>query len=183
MSEPQDTIISEPDNLQRIDVTKPAALAAPVEQCLNELTAEIARLSDLFSRRLMEDKTKKAQFDELYKQLLFAREGLVKQTLTPIVSELILILDRIEATPALDEMVQSIHAELVEVLARRGITPIAVGDYMFNPSIHEAVALEESADVPAGRIVSVERTGYRSGDNLLRPVQVTIAKAIAAPTD
>lgn len=144
---------------------------------LTELTEEVRGLRDLFARRLMEDKTKKAMFDELYSQMQFAREGLVKTTLVPVISELILIIDRMESALDQSEMVASVRDELLEVLARRGVNPIPTGvGEPFSAAAAEVVGVVES-DLPGSHIVSVERTGYRQGESLLRAVQVTISRS------
>lgn len=143
---------------------------------VSELADSVQGLRDLFARRLLEDKAKNGAFNELYDQLKFAREGLVRTTVTPLVSELVLVIDRIDQSGASDAMIASVREELLEILARRSVTPIVIADDTFDASLHEAVAMVDT-DGPAGRIVSVERTGYRYGAQLLRPAQVKISRA------
>ncbi|MEI8080386.1 MAG: nucleotide exchange factor GrpE [Actinomycetes bacterium] len=143
---------------------------------LAELTEQVAGLRDLFARRLMEDKTKKAMFDELYSQMQFAKEGLIKSTIAPMISELLLVIDRIETSEDDSAMVQSVRDELLEVLARRGVQPIeATTGVPFDATIHQAVGAIDD-DLPTGYIVAQERTGYRQGASLLRPAQVIVSR-------
>ena len=50
----------------------------------------------------------------------------------------------------------------------------------FDPNLHEAISQQES-DAPPGTVVQVLQRGYKSGDRLLRPALVVVAKARTAP--
>lgn len=51
----------------------------------------------------------------------------------------------------------------------------APGD-VFDPAQHEAVYYEPTAEQPPGVIVSTVSVGYRTGDRVLRPAQVAVAR-------
>jgi molecular chaperone GrpE len=55
----------------------------------------------------------------------------------------------------------------------------------FDPARHEAISQVETADQPAGTVVTEMQRGYTIGPRLLRPALVTVAKAPAgaATTD
>ena len=46
----------------------------------------------------------------------------------------------------------------------------------FNPDLHQAMALADSADLPANHVVQVIQTGYRLHDRLVRPAMVIVSK-------
>ena len=46
----------------------------------------------------------------------------------------------------------------------------------FDPTVHEVIAEQESADVPKGTILQVFRSGYKLKDQLVRTAQVVVAK-------
>ncbi len=46
----------------------------------------------------------------------------------------------------------------------------------FDPNLHEAISQQES-DAAPGTVVQVLQRGYKSGDRLLRPALVVVAKA------
>jgi molecular chaperone GrpE len=48
----------------------------------------------------------------------------------------------------------------------------------FDPNLHEAISQQES-DQPAGTVIQVLQRGYKTGDRLLRPALVVVAKAKA----
>ena len=61
-----------------------------------------------------------------------------------------------------------------QALARMGVTPIAAQGQLFDPRLHEAVALVDDSEGTAGTVAQVEQTGYIYGERLLRPARVTV---------
>lgn len=53
----------------------------------------------------------------------------------------------------------------------------------FDPNIHEALSQEPSEDVEEGKIIRVVRKGYRIGDRLLRPSNVTVSVGISETSE
>jgi len=76
------------------------------------------------------------------------------------------------------EGMELVQRSFLATLAGHGVAPLAVasGD-PFDPAVHEGVGLVPVVD-PAqdGRIVAVTRTGYRCGDDVLRPPAVVVGK-------
>ncbi len=70
-----------------------------------------------------------------------------------------------------------IHKQLLDVLAKRGVTPIETAGEDFDPHVHEAVAHEPSPDHREGQIIDELRRGYMMSGRLLRPSMVRVAKA------
>jgi molecular chaperone GrpE len=159
-----------------------------------ELAQEVAALRDLFQRRLLEDQARQRMYDELYRQLEFARQGLVDQFVAPLAREILLVVDRIDALtgqgaggeaggksggePGTEddaENLASVREELLEILHRRGLREVDARGQEFDPRVHEAVArvpVEPGDQV--GRVVEVRRPGYALADRLLRPAQVGV---------
>jgi molecular chaperone GrpE len=73
--------------------------------------------------------------------------------------------------------VELIYQQMIDLLRKRGVTPIDSVGTAFDPNIHQAVAQEVSADHPDGTVIEEFRRGYRLGDRLLRPAMVKVAKA------
>jgi molecular chaperone GrpE len=61
-------------------------------------------------------------------------------------------------------------------LERTDVTPVDAIGQPFDPNLHEAISQVETADKPAGTVVSVLQRGYKLGDRLLRPALVVVAK-------
>ncbi|WP_166345584.1 nucleotide exchange factor GrpE [Phytoactinopolyspora limicola] len=152
-------------------------LTPGAEERLDELAREVASLRDLFQRRLFDDRDRRRLYDELYDQLQWARDGLARQVVTPLLQELLLVVDRLGSDPA-DDFVRSIRDELVDVLERRGVVAIEPHGEPFDPAQHEATGTVELADgQPPGVVMAVERPGYVHGDRLLRPARVVVSRS------
>lgn len=66
-------------------------------------------------------------------------------------------------------------------LERYDVKPIEAKGKPFDPHLHEAISRVETADVPAGTVVTELQRGYRIGDRLLRPSMVSVAAAPSSP--
>lgn len=62
-----------------------------------------------------------------------------------------------------------------------GVTEIDPLGSAFDPEWHEAMAMQESAEQPAGTVLSVVQKGYQLNGRLLRPARVIVAREPAAP--
>jgi molecular chaperone GrpE len=78
------------------------------------------------------------------------------------------------------EGVQLVLRQFMTAFERLDVTPIEAGGQPFDPNLHEAISQQES-DSPPGTVVQVLQRGYKSGDRLLRPALVVVAKARSAP--
>ena len=72
--------------------------------------------------------------------------------------------------------VQTIHQELLALLAAQGVRPFDSVGEVFTPQLHEAVAVAEHEGVEPGTVVDDLRRGYLWGDELLRPAQVRVSR-------
>jgi len=67
---------------------------------------------------------------------------------------------------------------LDQCFAKYGIEEVdPVGD-AFDPELHEAMAMQPSAEVEANSVLMVVQKGYRLHDRLLRPARVIVARAV-----
>ena len=81
-----------------------------------------------------------------------------------------------EAIQALLEGVAATERDLMAVLARHKVTPIAPLGEKFDPNQHEALFEAPGTGQEAGTIIDVVETGFMMEDRLLRPAKVGIAK-------
>jgi molecular chaperone GrpE len=79
------------------------------------------------------------------------------------------------------EGVQLVLRQFLSAFERLEVTPIEAAGQPFDPNLHEAISQAES-DQPPGTVVQVLQRGYRSGDRLLRPALVVVAKAPTVKT-
>ena len=75
--------------------------------------------------------------------------------------------------------VRLVQRQFLQALERLEVSPIEAELQPFDPNLHEAISQQESAEHPPGTVIAVLQRGYKSGDRLLRPSLVVVAKAKA----
>ena len=140
---------------------------------------ELRRERDAVQDRLLRTA---AEFDNYRKRMDRERRDLADYTSADVVTELLPIIDNLERAlqaPAQDDPlrkgVELIHKQMLEILRRRGVTPIEALGADFDPNVHEAVTQEESAQHREGEVMEELQRGYKVGDRLLRPAMVKVA--------
>lgn len=78
----------------------------------------------------------------------------------------------------LELAVQKIEDEL----RGQGLTPIEAVGERFDPTLHEAVGSEETAEQPEDTVLEELRRGYRMHDRLVRPALVRVSRRPAEPS-
>jgi len=128
---------------------------------------------------------KTAEFDNFRKRTERERREFAEWAAAELLGEVVGVLDDFEralgvAAPpeaaSYREGVELIHRQLSEVLRKRGLQPLDTLGADFDPTIHQAVAYDESPGARDGEVVAELRRGYRLGDRLLRPALVRVAK-------
>jgi molecular chaperone GrpE len=144
---------------------------------VSRLRQEIADLRDRSMRTL-------ADFDNFRKRSERERQELKRYALLEPMRELLTVADNLDlalsAQGSADDLkrgVELIQSQMRELLRRFGVTEIAAVGQPFDPSLHEAVAREESPDVKVPTVAAELRRGYRMHDRLLRPAMVKVAVA------
>ena len=67
--------------------------------------------------------------------------------------------------------------EFETALERLGVVPVPAVGERFDPTMHDAIAAEESDDVEEDTVVAELVPGYRLHDRLLRPAMVRVVRA------
>ena len=80
-----------------------------------------------------------------------------------------------EAHDAWIEGIKLVERKLRNVLESEGVTPIEAIGHPFDPNLHEAVAHEETAEVPDNHVIGEVQRGYRLHDRVIRPSLVRVA--------
>ena len=68
-----------------------------------------------------------------------------------------------------------VQKQLLGILAKYGVEPIAALDQPFDPNLHEAIMQQPSADHPEGTVVAELGKGYKIHDRVLRPSKVAVS--------
>jgi molecular chaperone GrpE len=127
-----------------------------------------------------------ADLDNYRKRVSRERDESVKYANAAFLERLIPVLDNFElglqaarnapeAAPIVDGL-SMVYKQLQDFLANSGVETIDAAGQTFDPNLHEALAQEESHDIPEGNVIRQVRRGYRLRDRLLRPANVVVSK-------
>lgn len=163
------------------DEAAAAAATDPAPAFADEIV-ELRKERDNLHDRLLRQA---AEFDNYRKRVDRERRDSAQMAAIDFVQELLPVIDDFEralqtAAPGAESYRQGleiIHRALMEMLRKRGVTPIDAVGSTFDPQIHQAVAYEEAPDRRDGDVMEQFTRGYRLGDKLVRPAMVKVAKA------
>ena len=124
-----------------------------------------------------------------YKKRLERDQAQIRQTITgEVLKKYLVILDDIELAlknrpsdggegQAWATGIELISQKLKTILEQEGIQPVAEDKGEFDPTCHEAISSEESAEHESGEIIEVLQQGYKMPDGrVLRPAMVRVAR-------
>jgi len=127
-----------------------------------------------------------ADFDNYRKRMDRERRDMLDYAATELITEVLPVVDDLERAldqPSSPEVaayrqgVELVHRKMVDLLKKRGVTPVPAAGELFDPNIHEAVVHEVSDVHAEGTVTGELRRGYRLKDRLLRPAMVKVAKS------
>ncbi|HVM92689.1 MAG TPA: nucleotide exchange factor GrpE [Terriglobales bacterium] len=72
--------------------------------------------------------------------------------------------------------VELIYRQLLDALQKAGVVPINALGAEFDPKLHEAIEMVDSAEVPDHHVLDELQRGYKYKDRLLRPAMVRVAR-------
>lgn len=80
-----------------------------------------------------------------------------------------------EKEKKIDTSYQGIYKQFVEIMRSLRVTAVPTVGRPFDPSMHEAIAREESHEFKEGIVIEEFRRGFLLGDRLLRPAMVKVS--------
>src|SRR5262249_44383919 len=108
-----------------------------------------------------------------------------KYAALPIVRDLLPVIDNInraieaaEKAGEADNLLAGfrlVKQQLHTILSNHQVEPIAAENEIFDPTFHQAILQQPSADVPAGQVMMVTQPGYKMHDRVVRPAQVIVS--------
>ncbi|HVP91438.1 MAG TPA: nucleotide exchange factor GrpE [Terriglobales bacterium] len=142
-----------------------------------QLKKEMEGLKDQYVRKL-------ADTENLRKRLEREKNDYFQYALGEVLLELLGVLDNFERAlqasagdadgKTFREGIDLIYRMLMNLVLKRDVEPIEIKDGKFDPTLHHAVVVEESADVEEPRVVEVLQKGYLLNGRLLRPALVRV---------
>ncbi len=162
----------------------PAGPETPADQGteLQKLREERDQLQDQLSRTLADvqnmRRRQRLEVEEARKRSL---EGLAGELL-PVLDNFALALHSMTQNHGQDPKVVADGIRMVQVLLqaaleKHGLREIAAVNCTFDPSLHEAVAVEPRQDVAPNHVLDVLQAGYMLGDRVLRFSRVRVSSA------
>jgi molecular chaperone GrpE (heat shock protein) len=134
---------------------------------IDQIKNDLSYLKDLFIRRLNDDKQKSVMIQKLAEGASFAY-------IEPFLTDLILVLDRLEKRKD-DDFVLSVYEELYDILRRRGVEQISKSD-CFDPKIQKAVKVNTNTEIDTIMVTEVLRNGYMYNGKVIRSAEVAVDK-------
>ena len=167
-----------------VDSTEPKGTAEPGEDEAVQVIADIDLLQRERDDLLGTSQRLQADFENYRKRVLREQTALVERAAEGLLEQLLPVVDSFELAVAnlgtdtdvdnLRKGVELVYAELLGVLERAGLEPIAALGEPFDPNVHEAVMQDDGPGEP--RVGGVLRTGWKLKGRVLRPAMVKVTR-------
>lgn len=163
-----------------------AAGAGAPEESPSTLRSEIERLDG--ERKSLEDQLLRtmAEFQNFRRRKEQEADQLRTYATEKLVTSLLPVLDNFERTMAalesgapiesVIEGVRLVDRQFRSVLESNNVKRIESHGQPFDPDFHEAIAAEESHELPENTVVGEVEPGYRLADKVIRPARVRVSK-------
>jgi molecular chaperone GrpE len=162
----------------------PGDNAAPGEVEAGQVVADIDLLQRERDDLLGTSQRLQADFENYRKRVLREQTALVERATEGLIEQLLPVVDSFELAVKnigsdsdvenLRKGVELVFAELLGVLERAGLEPIAALGEPFDPNEHEAVMQDDGAGEP--RVGGVLRSGWKLKGRVLRPAMVKVTR-------
>lgn len=177
-----------PDAPRGDERPRPKSLEQALDQ-IDELHATIAERDEEVSKIRDQFLRERAELENFKKRMTREKSEALRYASEPLIRDLLPAIDNLARALAaagdsaansgevLREGVAMVARQLDEILARAGVAAVEAANRPFDPAEHEALAHIETTQSDPGNVLDEHARGYRLHDRLLRPAQVTVAKA------
>lgn len=184
---PEEIITEQHDEVEAVEPDASAEQVDPRDEKIANLEAQLVeaqnreRDSVLRIKAEMENLRRRTEQD-VDKAHKFALEKFVNELL-PVIDSLDRALEVADkANPDNAAMIEGIELTLksmLDVVRKFGVEVIADTDVPLDPNVHQAIAMVESEEIEAGKVLGVMQKGYTLNGRTIRAAMVTVAKAKA----
>ncbi len=161
---------------------------------ITELQKKIEELTAINNELKEQQLRTHADFDNMKKRMLRDKEQEIRFANQGLLLVIVSFIDDLEralqqmmhesSAEALKSGIELIERQLVSTLEQRwGLQKYNALKDAFDPNIHEAIAMEESADVTAPTVIEVYQNGYMLHDRIMRTAKVKVARPLPANSD
>lgn len=159
---------------------------SPAEEFAS-LKASVDALREMVGTRLAEDPVREAAFEKLYAELKDYKDDFVATAERPLLLDLLLLYDSFlwfqqsllkqeMSAEVIGDHFQFLVDELLEVLYRRSVTPLARSDAFDRTSQRAVKVVSAERAEDDNRIAQVLKRGFNRNGKLLRPEEVVVFK-------
>ncbi|MGV9805286.1 nucleotide exchange factor GrpE [Micromonospora chersina] len=182
--EESEVVVDEIEGEADAPVSGPPVVDAPAQASEESAPANALLGAELESLRAeLEERTRdvqrvSAEYANYRKRVDRDRSLVQEQATGTVLTALLPILDDLDRAREHGDLVGpfgSVADQLTAALGKFGLTAFGEQGDPFDPTRHEAVAHQTSADVTEPTCVQVMRRGYQLGERLLRPALVAVA--------
>ncbi|RSK66677.1 nucleotide exchange factor GrpE [Enterobacter huaxiensis] len=184
---PEEIITEQHDNVEAVESDASAEQVDPRDEKIANLEAQLVEAQNRERDGVLRIK---AEMENLRRRTELDVEKAHKFALEKFVNELLPVIDSLDralevadkANPDNAAMIEGIELTLksmLDVVGKFGVEVIADTNVPLDPNVHQAIAMVESEDVEAGKVLGVMQKGYTLNGRTIRAAMVTVAKAKA----
>ncbi|EPF14963.1 co-chaperone GrpE [Cedecea davisae DSM 4568] len=179
---PEDIAMDQHDEVEAVEG---ADVVDPRDEQIANLQAQLAELKQ---REREAEPRHQAELANLRRRTEQDVEKAHKFALEKFVNELLPVIDSLDralevadkANPDLAPMIEGIELtqkSMLDVVRKFGVEVVGETNVPFNPDVHQAIAMVESADVAPNHVLMVMQKGYTLNGRTIRAAMVSVAKA------
>tara|TARA_B100000614_G_scaffold242760_1_gene245348 strand:- start:113 stop:736 length:624 start_codon:yes stop_codon:yes gene_type:complete len=177
----------EASQAEGVELDENAQRIYELETALSEAQATIKEQQDgVLRARADADNAHRRAEGEVEKARKFALERFAGELL-PVIDNLERAIEMTdgdnEAVKPLLEGVEMTHKTFLSTIEKFGLSLIDPQGETFNPDLHQAMSMQESADHEPNTVMAVMQKGYQINGRLLRPAMVMVSRAPSGGVD
>lgn len=182
---PEEIITEQHDEVEAVEPDASAEQVDPRDEKIANLEAQLVEAQNRERDGVLRIK---AEMENLRRRTEQDVEKAHKFALEKFVNELLPVIDSLDralevadkANPDNAAMIEGIELTLksmLDVVRKFGVEVIADTNVPLDPNVHQAIAMVESEEVEAGKVLGVMQKGYTLNGRTIRAAMVTVAKA------
>ena len=184
---PEEIITEQHDEVEAVEPEASAEQVDPRDEKIANLEAQLVEAQNRERDGVLRIK---AEMENLRRRTELDVEKAHKFALEKFVNELLPVIDSLDralevadkANPDNAAMIEGIELTLksmLDVVRKFGVEVIADTNVPLDPNVHQAIAMAESEEIEAGKVLGVMQKGYTLNGRTIRAAMVTVAKAKA----
>lgn len=183
ISEQQDELAPDSNNSDEQQGDDDSAAGQDSQDDVNIVRQELDETKDKLLRLAADFENYKKRMERSRLDLMKYREEAFLKELLPVIDNLNRAIEQGQKDDENSELLKGVELTckgLFGVLEKFEVNPIASVGEPFDPNIHDALAMEHSAEVEENHVLLEFEKGYQYKDRLIRPAKVVVSKGAAA---